>query len=578
MEDFGADLARLRRGEPAAARPFGPARRASRWARRRPAAAALIAFAFLFPAVAAAVTAAKNRELGRHLERVSAAARRAGDALSAAEGHLVRYERLSDRRRVADLEARAARLVPPHPDVRPALQAWLAEARPLGGRLEEHREALVELRTRGVARASRESAPGEATTRSQDGPPSSGIAATRLAREIASLKARQARMLASADPQPAEPHLRGHIERLEASLPRIDRWSYPSDALAWHDEALSALMADLERFADPDPRHGTIAEVEQRVADVRTIEESLAANEAAWSHACRSIGDRSECPRYGGLVIRPQLGLVPLGRDRTSGLWEFLHVLSGALPPRATDGGIEMTPESGIVLVLIPGGVTRIGARRPGPGDPPLGAHLDPLAEPDESPPMDVTLDPFFISKFEMTYQQWVRAGGRGAVRRLRVSEVGVPIPVAGIDWTRATRTLERVALELPTESQWEHAARAGTTTPWWTGADESSLKGAAVLATKNPEPVGGRIPNAFGLHDVAGNVAEWCRDVYVMYRSSVPGTGESPPDGGDLRVHRGGGFHDEAASRLRSAFRMEAPPSFSLDGNGIRPARRVDR
>jgi hypothetical protein len=63
--------------------------------------------------------------------------------------------------------------------------------------------------------------------------------------------------------------------------------------------------------------------------------------------ALTSIADSEECPQYNGLVLSEQLGLVPIGRDPESGLWEFWHVQTGAKPLRGEDGGLVLTEETG---------------------------------------------------------------------------------------------------------------------------------------------------------------------------------------------------------------------------------------
>ena len=70
-----------------------------------------------------------------------------------------------------------------------------------------------------------------------------------------------------------------------------------------------------------------------------------------------SIADRAECPMYAGLELEPQLGLVPIGRDSDSGLWEFAHVQTGEVPIRDADGRLVLTEETCLVLVLVPDGV-----------------------------------------------------------------------------------------------------------------------------------------------------------------------------------------------------------------------------
>jgi formylglycine-generating enzyme required for sulfatase activity len=161
----------------------------------------------------------------------------------------------------------------------------------------------------------------------------------------------------------------------------------------------------------------------------------------------------------------------------------------------------------------------------------------------------------------------------------------------------------------LPTEAQWEYACRAGSTSPFNLGtADtgaESNCDGKVPYGTEEQGPalsrtvpVGGYRPNAFGLHDMHGNVWEWCWDVFdeAYYKNSPESdpagpsrttkvirkkskTKKSPesdpeePSGGSVRVWRGGGWHD-AARRCRSAQRYWRTPGYRSDDLGFRVAR----
>ena len=170
-------------------------------------------------------------------------------------------------------------------------------------------------------------------------------------------------------------------------------------------------------------------------------------------------------------------------------------------------------------------------------------------------------------------------ARARPAARDPRTREP--TLPVGDVDWNEAARVLARVGLELPTEAQWEYAARAGTTTPWWTGPDRGSLSGAELFAPKPLSPVGRLRPNAFGLHDVAGNVAEWCRDRFARYEfPRAPGIGRAARR--STRPER-----PRLARRLaplacgRSPLRADAAgdsPNMRRPDLGIRPARQLDR
>ena len=112
----------------------------------------------------------------------------------------------------------------------------------------------------------------------------------------------------------------------------------------------------------------------------------------------------------------------------------------------------------------------------------------------------------------------------------------------------------------LPTEAQWEYACRAGTTTEYSFGDDASQLGVYAWYDVNSTHPVGEKLPNAWGLYDMHGNVSEWTLDQYVptLYRQRKRKTANNPlqrPSKTYPRVVRGGAWSDKA-SRLRSATR----------------------
>src|SRR5205823_4582114 len=128
----------------------------------------------------------------------------------------------------------------------------------------------------------------------------------------------------------------------------------------------------------------------------------------------------------------------------------------------------------------------------------------------------------------------------------------------------------------LPTEAEWEYACRSGTIAPYSFGNDSSSLSRYAwcEIARKGAEACAHQValktPNAFGLHDVHGNVCEWCQDAYVEQRSG--GVNPLVKSGGSFRVRRGGCWHD--TPRLcRSASRYWGLPLHRDDDLGFRVA-----
>src|SRR5262245_66256570 len=107
-------------------------------------------------------------------------------------------------------------------------------------------------------------------------------------------------------------------------------------------------------------------------------------------------------PRYEGLELAPQLGLLPLGQDPESGLWEFADLQTGDPPERGSHGKLDLKTGFGLVFVLLPGGNFWMGAQNADPVKP----NFDPHAQIDEAL-HQVRLSPFFLSKYEMTQGQW---------------------------------------------------------------------------------------------------------------------------------------------------------------------------
>jgi len=386
-----------------------------------------------------------------------------------------------------------------------------------------------------------------------------------------------------------------------------DREAESHDARWWRAQ-LSELIADLEAFSDPmtglasggtNPTHGW--GVLKRLESARTIEaKSVTGPEASrlWREAIASIRDPAQCPHYGGLVISPQLGLLPIGRDPDSGLWEFAHLQTGDPVRRNEDGLFEMKEGKGLVFVLIPGGSFRMGAQSSDPS----GKNFDPDALSIESPVHEVTLDAFFLSKFEMTQDQWLRFAGNnpssyGPSSHSEGQETRLVQPVEQVSWNTVETAMARLELGLPTEAQWEYSARAGTSTPWWTGSEKESLIGAVNIrdhfwathggsGAKSHDdwindrftlhsPVGIYRANGFGLHDTIGNAFEFCADDRGSY--NLP---ERPGDGWRTLERRyppiRGGSYFHTSTYGRSAARLDVTPDYHDFNLGLRPSRRI--
>ncbi|HEX6791295.1 MAG TPA: bifunctional serine/threonine-protein kinase/formylglycine-generating enzyme family protein [Candidatus Krumholzibacteria bacterium] len=517
---FGADLQRHLDNEPVEAGPPTRRYRLMKFVRRNRAAVisgTVVALALILGLATSTVLFLENRA-SRHL----------------AEAQRDEILRLSDANVLTRLADEARDLRPPHPDMAPAMQDWLARADALAGRLPLHRKTLEQLRSEGV--------PGDG----------------------------------------------GAVH-------------FADQQREFHYLHLEQLVTDLERFVDPDPRTGAIARIRDRLAFAGTVRErSIDSQRDAWRDAIRSIADPRECPRYGGLVIQPQMGLVPLGRDAGSGLWEFAHLRSGEPARRGPDGRLIMAEETGIVLVLLPGDCFWMGmsvekqpdSARPGGF---AGARYD------EVPVHRVCLDPFFMSKYEITQAQWLRLTGTNP-SQIQPRDYGMYFttlrhPAENLNWQMADEFALDIGLVLPTEAQWEYAARAGSMGPYWCGADyhclaktENILDESARVPGRpggwryapwhdgfvDSSPVGFFAPNSFGLHDVLGNVPEWTRDWYGPYDLPVAaGSGERLVKDGVERVARGGAYFF-FWERISTQLRLNLKPH-TTDRIGARLARALD-
>ena len=383
-----------------------------------------------------------------------------------------------------------------------------------------------------------------------------------------------------------------------ASLPALDAWLAEVGPL--RQELAHSLAAEPATTAELLPlltRLSAAQESSQRRRDAaaRLVQETLVTPAQAWADAARAV---AASPLYAGLALEAQLGLVPLGLDPRSGLLECAHPRSGSVPRRdASTGRLAIGPDTGLVFVLIPGGTFRMGSEPPSAGHPAGSANVDERAtDTGEWPIRTARVAPFFLSKYELTQGQWLRLSGstpsRWQPQRDAHDRITLAHPLENVHWRAAQALLARFELELPSEAQWEYAARAGTTTPWSSGEDPGSLPAHANLLDQQAAslwqqplapgapardghvehaPVGSFLPNAFGLHDVHGNVWEWCADAWEFPLAGTPAPRAA--DGTPMRVLKGGGF-DSSAWHGRSARRDYAGELERTFSRGVRPAR----
>jgi formylglycine-generating enzyme required for sulfatase activity len=217
------------------------------------------------------------------------------------------------------------------------------------------------------------------------------------------------------------------------------------------------------------------------------------------------------------------------------------------------------TDDWGITWVPIPDGTYTMGCS---PGDTDCGE--------DEGPYHSVAISRFYMMEAEATEAQYAEAmeSNPSAV------VAGPSYPVENLDWEMAALFCDSVGGRLPTEAEWEYAARGGTTSRFPCGEDKACLDRGSWYGDNSggaKHPVAQKGANEFGLYDAYGNVWEWVEDWYApQYDLAGAVTDPSGPTSGNSRVVRGGGFDDEALD-LRASYRDLGDPSLGYYYVGVR-------
>jgi formylglycine-generating enzyme required for sulfatase activity len=240
----------------------------------------------------------------------------------------------------------------------------------------------------------------------------------------------------------------------------------------------------------------------------------------------------------------------------------------------------ENAPLGDIPLVRVEGGTFKMGSAN---------------GEDDERPVHEVTVKSFYIGKYEVTRKEWVEVMGNNPS-----NWKGDNLPVEQVSWYEAVEFCNKLSVKeglapayrgsgdsitcdfsasgyrLPTEAEWEYAAKGGNRDAiYYEYSGSNSVDSVAWYSGNSgnrTHPVGTKQPNSLGIYDMSGNVWEWCWDWYGNYS----GGAQSNPRGassGSSRVGRGGGW-DYSASSVRSAYRGSGTPSSRYSSMGFRVAR----
>lgn len=240
-----------------------------------------------------------------------------------------------------------------------------------------------------------------------------------------------------------------------------------------------------------------------------------------------------------------------------------VHVLNCGQGPRPGPAAVRSGPAA-VDRALIPGGTFLMGS-----------AEGEGQAE--ERPRHAVTLSAYYMDRREVSvgqYRAFAESSGRAVPRQGPWSTDSHP--VVNVDWYDAEAYCAWAGGRLPTEAEWERAARGGTAADFDLEKDRKKLDEYSWDSLNSgdlPRPTGLKAPNAFGLYDMRGNVWEWVRDrMDPDYYRKSPARDPSGPDSGVYRVMRGGSVRYDG-SYLRMAYRGSNYPCFRAWDAGFRCA-----
>jgi formylglycine-generating enzyme required for sulfatase activity len=245
----------------------------------------------------------------------------------------------------------------------------------------------------------------------------------------------------------------------------------------------------------------------------------------------------------------------------------FLGVLT-LIQSSSGDSPKAIKTKSGVEMILVPGGAFTMG---------------DKQGDVDEEP-HEVYIDSFYIDKYPVTQEEYEKVMGENPSRWK-----GRKNPVEQVRWSDAVKycnarsrreglqpcydletwecNFDANGYRLPTEAEWEYACRAGTKTSYSFGDDSKKLRNYAWFkenSSGRPRPVGQKLPNPWGIHDMYGNVFEWCNDFYkVDYYQESPEKNPRGPESGDTKIVRGGSWNSPP-DKCRSSYRYNENPGYS--------------
>ena len=242
---------------------------------------------------------------------------------------------------------------------------------------------------------------------------------------------------------------------------------------------------------------------------------------------------------------------------------------------------VPITSNAKIEMIFVQGGTFTMGSP-------------DEVGNTDERPQHQVTLGSFHIGKYQITQAQWIAVMGSNPSHfkgdNLPVETVswndivgttGVSVVLNGITYYEngfiyKLNKLTGKTFRLPTEAEWEYAARGGNKSQSHTYSGSNTIGNVACYSSNSgdaTQPVGSKAPNELGVYDMSGNVWEWCSNRYnSSYHSDLPQNNPTGPSSGSYRVLRGGSWYS-LAENCRVAYRYDYAPDYRNYNNGFRVA-----
>jgi len=278
------------------------------------------------------------------------------------------------------------------------------------------------------------------------------------------------------------------------------------------------------------------------------------------------------------LHLEGDVGTVRPGKGKTV-WWSMLQDFPGGLNKDvevtvSASGGNFRDPVTGMEFVLVPGGCYQMGC---GSGQS--------ACDKNEKPVHEVCVDGFWMGRTEVTQKQWEKIMDDNPSLNTSWFKNTDNYPVENFSWYDISDFIQKLNQQsgrnyrLPTEAEWEYAARSGGKEELYAGGD--NVDAVAWFDSNSGDrshPVAQKRPNGLGLYDMSGNVWEWCQDWYGKdYYLNSPRNNPRGPDSGSARVARGGSWHS-FESGCRSIMRSGNNLPFRYTDVGLRLVLTADQ